>query len=320
MERVAKALASFVAARGLLERPRYPRRYDTVRADVTNRGDIAAMLELPGGFTPGDAAAAFGLPLKEPVDRLGAWLGIPSAGPLYGPERATLRRLEPLWRADTKAEVLVLGDSFSNIYSLGAMGWGESAGFVEHLSRALGRPLDRITQNDNGAFATRERLARKLARGQDRLAGKKLVIWQFAARELAVGDWRLVDLTLGEPGRSTFFVPEAGKEAVITGTIAAITSSPRPGDVAYADHIIAMHLEDVSTADGSVRDAQAIVYTWGMRNRKWTPAARFRVDREVRLRVRDWAEVEPTYGALKMSPLPDPDLALEPPCWGEVLE
>ena len=42
--------------------------------------------------------------------------------------------------------MLVLGDSFSNIYSLESMGWGDSAGFIEHLGYALARPLDRIVR------------------------------------------------------------------------------------------------------------------------------------------------------------------------------
>jgi alginate O-acetyltransferase complex protein AlgJ len=74
------------------------------------------------------------------------------------------------------------------------MGWGEAAGFVEHLSVALQRPLDRITQNDNGAYATREALARDLSGVTPRLTGKRLVIWQFAVRELSFGDWRVIEL------------------------------------------------------------------------------------------------------------------------------
>jgi len=38
------------------------------------------------------------------------------------------------------------------------------------VSVALRRPVDRIVQNDEGAFATRARLARDLAGGTDRLA------------------------------------------------------------------------------------------------------------------------------------------------------
>jgi alginate O-acetyltransferase complex protein AlgJ len=94
------------------------------------------------------------------------------------------------WRPTRGADVLVLGDSFSNIYSLPTMGWGEAAGFVEHLSLALGRPVDRVVQNDNGASATRLALARE----PDRLAATRVVVWQFAARELASGAWVPVSL------------------------------------------------------------------------------------------------------------------------------
>jgi alginate O-acetyltransferase complex protein AlgJ len=59
---------------------------------------------------------------------------------------------------------------------------------VEQLSYVLRRPIDRIVQNDDGAFATRAMLSQS---GSDRLGGKRVVIYQFAARELAFGDWRL---------------------------------------------------------------------------------------------------------------------------------
>jgi len=97
-------------------------------------------------------------------------------------------------RSNLSADVLVLGDSFANIYSLASMGWGDSAGFVEQVSLVLRRPIDRIVQNDDGAFAARALLRRDLAAGSDRLAGTRVVVWQFAARELAFGDWQLIEL------------------------------------------------------------------------------------------------------------------------------
>ncbi|MBA4386867.1 MAG: hypothetical protein C0404_02730 [Verrucomicrobia bacterium] len=100
------------------------------------------------------------------------------------------------WLADQSADILLLGDSFSNIYSLKTMGWGESAGLAEQLSCRLQRPLDRIVRNDEGSFATREALARELSSGRDRLQGKKVVIWEFAARELAFGNWKVIKLQL----------------------------------------------------------------------------------------------------------------------------
>ena len=98
-------------------------------------------------------------------------------------------RAARLGATDQRADILVLGDSFFNIFSLAEMGWGASAGFVEQLSYTLGRPLDAILRNDAGAFATRELLGQELARGRDRLDAKKLVIWEFAVREL--GDRQL---------------------------------------------------------------------------------------------------------------------------------
>jgi alginate O-acetyltransferase complex protein AlgJ len=70
------------------------------------------------------------------------------------------------------------------------MGWGTAAGLAPHLALALGRPVDVIAQNDSGAFATRQALARELASGADRLAGKRVVVWELASRELLVGDWK----------------------------------------------------------------------------------------------------------------------------------
>jgi hypothetical protein len=164
---VARALAAVIRRRvpmPALSSPGYliePR-------DVSNTGDTAVMLDLPAGQR------------------------------LYPPETVPLRRvLAPdgaAWRPSRQADVLLLGDSFTNIYSLASLGWGDSAGFAEQVSDALGRPVDRIVQNDAGAHATRLALRGMLAAGEDRLAGKRVVIYQFAVRELAVGDWRMIDV------------------------------------------------------------------------------------------------------------------------------
>jgi alginate O-acetyltransferase complex protein AlgJ len=65
---------------------------------------------------------------------------------------------------------------------------------AEQLSFELGAPVDKLAVNAGGAFGARERLLEELSSGTDRLAGKRLVIWQFAERELAVGDWKLLSL------------------------------------------------------------------------------------------------------------------------------
>ncbi|HEV7404672.1 MAG TPA: hypothetical protein VGO11_17155, partial [Chthoniobacteraceae bacterium] len=146
--------------------------------EVRAMGDIAALLKLPRNQT------------------------------LYRAQTVTIQQVQTgkgFWRPDAGSEILLLGDSFSNIYSLAAMGWGESAGLAEQLSYDLNRPLDCILQNSDGAFATRETLSRELARGRDRLAGKKVVIWEFAERELMFGNWKMLSLALGEPKPAKFY-------------------------------------------------------------------------------------------------------------------
>jgi alginate O-acetyltransferase complex protein AlgJ len=122
---------------------------------------------------------------------------------LFRPQAVTIHQIQDAsgepWQPDEASDVLLLGDSFTNVFSMDTMGWGESAGLAPQLAFALGRGVDVIAQNDSGAFATRVALSRELSAGEDRLAGKRVVIWEFASRELSVGDWKPVDWTLPPP-------------------------------------------------------------------------------------------------------------------------
>ncbi len=249
-------------------------------------------------------------------------LGLPKQQARYPVEEVGLRQIRAadrsFWQPDHSADVLLLGDSFSNIYSLADMGWGESAGLAEQLSFVLQRPIDRMVRNADGAFATRELLARELASGSDRLEGKRLVIFQFAERELAVGDWKLVDLSFGEvvPGR--FFVPDAGDEVLVSGTIREIAPIPRPGSVPYADHITAVHLVDLASEQVEVSGSEALVYLWGMRDNVLQEAARFRAGDTISARLRPWADVADQYDSISRTELGNVEVQFERPTWGEV--
>ncbi len=247
--------------------------------------------------------------LKLPADQLARYT-----------EEITIHQVtagNALWRPSKNADVLLLGDSFSNIFSLDELGWGESAGFAEHLSHALGRPIDCILRNSDGAFATREILNRELARGRDRLAGKKMVIWQFATRELAFGNWKLLDMTLRPSAPARFFTPQPGEQIVVTGTVEAISTVPRPGSAPYADHIMTVHLVDLSGPQRDNQPFQCLVYLWSMRNYAWTPAAHLRPGDRVRLRLRPWSDVSAEYEKINRSEIDDAALQLEEPVWGE---
>ncbi|HSP44764.1 MAG TPA: hypothetical protein VLO30_02105, partial [Chthoniobacterales bacterium] len=250
-------------------------------------------------------------------------LRLPSDEQAYKPQRVTIHQVtnrEAPWRATATADALVLGDSFANIYSLSALGWGESAGLVEHLSYWAGsRPLDCILRNSDGAFATREILSRELARGRDRLAGKKLVIWEFAARELAFGDWKMIEMKLGQPVPAKFFVPKNGESVTASGTVEGISNVPRPGSVPYKDHILALHLTDL-TVEGRAESAglEAFVYAESMRDNALNKAARLRPGDRVTLRLRPWSDVSDQYEKINRSEIEDPAVQLEEPSWGEL--
>jgi hypothetical protein len=167
MDLVAHRLAERVTALGHLDPPAGAGFFRQAQ-NVSNTGDLAVLLTLPAAH-----------PLKEP-------------------ERTTIQRVQTAegapWKADPQAAVLLLGDSFTNIYSQSDLGWGTGAGLAEQLAYYLGRPVDRIALNSGGALNTRQRLAQDLAAGDDRLAGKKIVVYELATRELAIGDWRLIGM------------------------------------------------------------------------------------------------------------------------------
>lgn len=222
------------------------------------------------------------------------------------------------WQPTRDAEVLLLGDSFTNIYSASGLGWGMNAGFAEHVSYHLRAPLDLIAKNDSGAYVTREALSQDLARGRDRLDGKKLVIWEFAERELSLGDWKIVDLTLGTHKESGFFAAEVGQAVRVHATVEAISRSPRPGSVPYRDNVLTLHLVDIKGRDVEVEADQALVYALGMKDNVLTGMANLRPGDELNMTLSAWDEVEGEYGSFRRSPLDDEMMELELPSWGVI--
>ena len=289
MDLAATELAQFVTKR--VELPQsIGIEYARTEARISGHGDLADMLES-----------------RQPND-----LETVTIHPVLQPDR------QP-WAPRPQAEILWLGDSFSNIYSAEPMGWGAAAGFAEQFSYHLDRPIDALCRNDDGAFATRQMLADDLARGSERLAGKKLAIWQFAARELSQGDWKSVELKLIEHPARRLLVPPTGETWIIEGIVSAKGTAPRPGNVAYRDHILAVHLIDVAIDGKSISGGEAIIYLRSMADGKLTDAANLQLGQRIKLKARDWSEVSRRYEFMNRSDLPDPALRSQPACWGELL-
>jgi alginate O-acetyltransferase complex protein AlgJ len=164
---------------------------------------LAKALEPDLAAAPGDLGYRRRAVVVEGLGDVAIMLRLPAGQQLFANERVTVQMVLDAagrpWRRDPAAEVLLLGDSFTNVYSDAALGWGRGAGLAEQLAYALARPVDKLALNAGGAHATREALARALAGGRTRLEGKSVVVYQFATRELSSGDWRRVELRRGRP-------------------------------------------------------------------------------------------------------------------------
>ncbi len=149
---------------------------DTVRVDRV--GDIAAMTKLT-------ERALFGYTVKFPAEPAECHQVYTIQRDLVGDEIG--RRL---FRDDyRRADILVLGDSFSRIYQTDEP---RSAGWISHLAYELGVPLASIVSDGGASTLVREKLARKATV----LKGKRLVVWQFVERDLRYGakGWKDVAL------------------------------------------------------------------------------------------------------------------------------
>jgi alginate O-acetyltransferase complex protein AlgJ len=315
-------------------------------------------------------------PMLEPKDNVGLirsgisiqnsgdialMLKLPATSDLYPMQEAKLQHVtkpdDTPWKADPSASILVLGDSFFNIYSLEAMGWGSASGFVEQLSFYLQQPVDAILRNDAGAHATRELLARELAQKRNRLAGKKIVVWEFAARELSVGDWKLIDMKESDAGTTTdgpatgqpiapavastnappaSAAPSTSPEPAAPATAAKVFFAPQNGaaPLRISGTVRAAskfprpgsvpykdHIFAVHLGDikgeGVSPGSQAVVYLFSMKDNTLTPASNWKAGDNVIMELRSWNDVSDKYDRFNRSELDDADLQMETPSWGE---
>ena len=185
MRRVAAAVAARTAELGGLPVPA-SHAFTTRELRVEGAGDLVGMLNLPPGSD-----------VFEPMQL----------------ELEQVQSGDQLWAPTRDAEVLLLGDSFTRVFSDPELELGTSAGLAEHISLALGRPLDVIAMSGGGAAAVRTALARRA----DGLAGKRVVIWEFTLRELSADadSWRWIELpppSVPEPDPVPVLEPALGFE------------------------------------------------------------------------------------------------------------
>ncbi len=115
-------------------------------------------------------------------------------------EKLVLRFVRPQGQAgrvepDRASPILMLGDSHLLVFHDGGDMHAAGAGLPDQLAFELRAPVDVLAVRGSGATSARISLARRARANSDYLAGKKVIIWCFGARELTQADaWKLVPL------------------------------------------------------------------------------------------------------------------------------
>ena len=291
MTAIAKSVAKEVLATGI---PVAPEELVAEGKEISSVGDTALMLELP------------------------------ASSPLRKAQSMTIEQIKTRdgnpWRANRVSPVLVLGDSYSNIYSADGLGWGGGAGFAEQLSLQLNHRVDKLARNDAGAKSAREMLAAEALQNPGWLEGKKVVVWLMAAREFARGDWSSVELpkvdNLAASGQ--FFVAPPGKTLDVTARVFAVGAMPVPGDSPYADYLTALQLGELEdTASGRRISGEALAYIFTMRDRKLLPVPGLAEGQRVKLRLSNYSERADKLDSLNRGDLQDFGVMMEEPNFAE---
>ncbi len=184
---------------------------------------------------------------------------------------------EPVDIYDQDSPVILLGDSFTNIFSAEAMHWGEKAGFAQHLAHRLGITIDTIAQNGQASTGVRQTLAMR----PGALEGKKIVVWAIAARDLFLSEtvarettvnWRDV---LFQPGEKPTPAPDGA--LVVSGELIERAALQDPKTVPYPASLYAAKYRILERMEGDYDEEEVLVYHWGFRDRELLPSSGYQV-------------------------------------------
>lgn len=252
---------------------------------------------LPGEFPSAESEACEGRTITvrsrgDLVDMLDLSRPLPG----YGPEGAVLHPRRQAdgthWRPDSASPVLLLGDSFTRIYSAPDLHWGRDSGLAERLSDHLGRDIDVLAMNAGGSSSVRQ----SLARYPERLSGKKAVVYEFSMRDLSGGDWKVIPMP--PPVKSEPSIPVAG-EVGVTGTVMEVSEIPLPGASPYRDFVMSLCLRSGEAGDAK----DMLVFVQAVRDKISTGAESLRPGDRVTLHLVPWAKVEERFGSFNRSEL-----------------
>jgi hypothetical protein len=226
------------------------------------------------------------------------------APPFAFEEEAVTLSPQPLWTSDPEAEIVLLGDSFVNIFHDPSLGYGPAggpaaeglhAGLAQTMMAMLGQRMDVLAMNGGGASTVRQQFAKRPAAA---LKKKKAVVWVLAARDLFLSraaamkndvHWRTTTFAKDAAEVPPVEAKEPGRRAVIAKVDAISNHPANPKTAPYADAVVSVRYRLESTLEGEPpAESELVVMHWLFRQREPLPAAKLKPGERVKLILQPW--------------------------------
>ena len=199
---------------------------------------------------------------------------------------------------DRNSEIILLGDSFTNIYSSNqGLGWGNNAGLPEHIASNVGTPIDVISINGGGATEVRKKLAQRRGSSED-MKNKKVVIWAITCRDLFLSQEQCIDRNISWENVSFDKRPLEKKptnnKITIRAKLIEKPKIPDPNQTTYKDLLYGADYEIIETISGQVPEEgkKIAVVNWAFKNRVLLPSANYEIGRVRNLQLMPFEEMK----------------------------
>ncbi|MCF6311501.1 MAG: hypothetical protein L3J39_03535 [Verrucomicrobiales bacterium] len=250
---------------------------------------------------------------------------------LFGKQKQTLQVItdsktgKPVAN-DADSPIVLLGDSFVNIYDFPGIGFADpkwkssdesdsepliGAGFAQHLAAQLQTPLNLYVANGGGATQVRKAFAK---RPDNVVRAKKIVVWVLASRDLLLSEgpassagvfWRDVEFNQAIAKVTNTPIVEQSKAITIEATLTERTALQDPKSTPYKEAIYSalFAIDDASAKQLNIEGNEIPAYLWGFRKRTVVASGQLEAGKKYRITLVPWASKTNLQSVQKMDDL-----------------